>query len=134
MPLWNLDDNASFFKFLSFRLPFVLTWGNDDQRRREQIRQEASKVFPKNIPQAQWWAFRIYAEKERGAQEFDVDNIAKLIIDAFCEKRLIADQSRFLKLALYEDDTVSNVGIVQTGGKIVDKKSSTTVEIFGRRQ
>jgi len=134
MLLWNLDDNTKFFKLLSVQLPFVWTWGSkEDKDKREQIRQEVAKDFPQSIPDAQWWAFRIYAEKKIGGQEFDVDNVPKLIIDALCKDQIKRDNSQFRYLALYEDDTIAHIRLVQVGGEMTNEESSTTVEIFGRR-
>jgi hypothetical protein len=65
-----------------------------------------------------------------GVQEFDAENIPKLIVDAFCAKQIRNDGSQFPLLALYEDDTVSYVPLIQVFASIEGKDDETVIEIF----
>ena len=130
--MWNLDDDKFYFKLLDVTIPFAFTWGSDDHQKRETIRQAVASRFPSAIPKAQWWAFRLYAKKG-GSHGFDVENIPKLIVDSFAESQIIRDSSRYLELALYEDDQIDHVRMVQVSGEASTSGNTTRIEIFGRR-
>src|SRR6185503_1126603 len=105
--MWNLDDPTNYFKLLRADVPFAYAWGGNDRFRRERIREKAAEGFPKDVPPALWWAFRIYTRK---AGSFDVDNIPKLVVDAFCRRQITLDESAYDQVALFDDDIVSCVG------------------------
>jgi hypothetical protein len=91
----------------------------------------ASSNFPTSIPKVEWWAFRIFVRKV-GYRQFDIENVPKLIIDAFCQKQITRDGSVYKKIGLYKDDTIDYVRIVQVGGER-SAEDSTMVEIFGKK-
>ena len=128
---WNLDDDSIYFKLCNVSVTSAKTWGGEDREKREAIRKAAKASIPRFRPEARWWAFRIYVRK---IHDFDVDNIPKLVVDAFCSGQLRLDRSDHTKLGLYEDDTVANVGMVQVAGERVEADESTEIEIFGRRR
>ena len=78
--MWNLDDESLYFRLLNVTVPYAFTWGNKDREKRELIRKAVEPDFPADFPKARWWAFRIFASKRT---RFDVENIPKLIVDAF---------------------------------------------------
>jgi hypothetical protein len=94
--MWNLDDSGEFVRVLSLHVPWP---GFTDRERRERLREEALKHFagvPANID---WWAFRISVRKA-GQRAFDIENVPKPIIDAFCAQQIRNDGSRHAQLGL----------------------------------
>lgn len=65
--------------------------------------------------------------------KFDVDNIPKIVLDAFCAKQLKRDNSKYHSVSLYEDDTVRHVSMVQVAGEPSNGTFLTRIEVFGRR-
>jgi hypothetical protein len=84
------------------------------------------------VPGIKWWAFRIYVKKS-GNRPFDIENVPKLIVDAFSKKQIRDDKSQYTSLGLYDDDTIDYVRIVEVGGERTLNEDSTRVEIFGCR-
>ncbi|WP_126601588.1 hypothetical protein [Dictyobacter aurantiacus] len=112
------------------------TSASKTKSRREAIRAAAAtKISEEKIRNtrslAMWWAFRIYFHiKPRGSRPHDIENAAKLVVDAFSKKMLEADQSNFKDhLALFEDDSIEHVRIIEIGGQ-PDQHPKTIVEIF----
>ena len=109
--------------------------GHRDKEKREYIRKQALGSFPGNAAyvQGKKWAFRIHVKKS-GKRRFDVENVPKLIVDAFCNERIKKDKSNYVKVGLYEDDTVDHVELIQVSGERVNEKGEeeTGVEIFRR--
>lgn len=133
--MWNLDDTSKYLKVHSFTFNDVFTFGScDDKGRREDIRKAAAKDFPKCINKdIKWWAFRISVRTPSGG--IDVDNIPKIIIDAFCKKQIERDESEYPNVGLFEDDTIEFVKIVEVGviqdQEVKEEEKLTKVEIFG---
>jgi len=130
---WNLDDEDKYFKLFAAEIPYAYTWGccdkGRDRERRENIRRESVGEFPRDIPKARWWALRIFAEKQ--GDGWDVDNLSKLVVDAFCGKQLRDDNSEFQHMELYKDDTVEFVRMVQVAGEQSQHQDRTVIEVFG---
>jgi len=110
--------------------------GHTDKEKREYIREEAGIHFLKKAEGVlKWkWAFRIHFKKS-GKRRFDVENVPKLIVDAFCDNQIEKDKSKYGKVALYKDDTVDHVELIQVSGERVKVKDEeeTRVEIFRRQ-
>lgn len=130
--VWNLDDKAVYFQLLDTTIPYAFTWGSKDLEKRETIRKAVAPVFPATLPAANWWAFRIYVRKG-GVHSYDVENIPKLIVDAFSGSQLNRDRSSYRELELYDDDKVANVAMVLVAGETSNDGDSTRIEIFGRK-
>ncbi|HDP99068.1 MAG TPA: hypothetical protein ENN22_07795 [bacterium] len=134
--MWNLDDKARYVKVHSFSLPEAFTYadtreGQTDRDKRERIRAKAAEDFPENIPSIKWWAFRIFIKKS-GNRRFDIDNVPKLIVDAFCKRQIEEDRAQqYTKLGLFPDDTIHFVRIIEVGGMRSQDEDITKVEIFG---
>ena len=129
--MWDLEDQSLYFRLLNVTISHALTWGSGDLEKRETIRSAVASSFPAEIPPARWWAFRLYAKKG-GSHSYDVENIPKLIVDAFAGKQLRRDHSQYPQLELYEDDNVESVAMVQVAGEASEGGDSTRIEIFGR--
>jgi hypothetical protein len=129
--MWNLDDESRHTLIMRFALPKVLTWGSGDRQKRETIRQAALSAFPIPLPRHPAWAFRIYAAQSTAARCFDVDNVPKLIIDAFSAAQIRDDTSQYESLGLYETDTCEFVRMVQVAGARDGWENRTDVEVFG---
>jgi hypothetical protein len=82
------------------------------------------------VPNPRWWALRIYVKKS-GNRPFDIENVPKLIVDAFSRKQIQDDKSEYKYLGLYDDDTIDYVRIIEVGGERTSNVDSTMVEIFG---
>ena len=130
--MWNLDDNSKYVLVHQFEYPKAFTWGDKDPEKREFIRAEAKEGFPASIPDLAWWAFRIYVKKGMKAKKFDVDNVVKLVVDAFCRDEIVRDQSGYPELCLYEKDTIDVIRVIQVAGERTEGTDHTYVEIFGR--
>lgn len=133
--MWHLDDETKYVKVHSFTLPEAFTYadtreGQTDKDKRERIRAKAAEDFPNNIPPVKWWAFRISVKKS-GNRPFDIENVPKLIVDAFCEWQIQKDASEYIKLGLFEDDTIDFVRVIEVGGMRSQEENTTQVEIFG---
>ena len=66
------------------------------------------------------------------AKKFDVDNVVKLVVDAFCRDEIVRDQSGYPELCLYEKDTIDVIRVIQVAGERTEGTDHTYVEIFGR--
>lgn len=135
--MWDLHDERRYIPVARFDLPWAVTYadtrpGHTDLEKRERIREVASAAVSSIPPEAKQWAIRIFVRKA-GARRFDIENVPKLIVDAFCRRQISADGSQFADLALYEDDTVDYVTCLQVAGERIDGPESTTVEIFACR-
>ena len=128
--MWNLDDESVYFPMPVINIARSFTWGSGDLAKRELVREAATQVFPAQVPVANKWAFRILV---RRPDKFDVDNIPKIIVDAFCAKQLRSDRPKYLSVSLYEDDTVQHVTMVQVAGESSEGEFLTRIEVFGHR-
>ena len=134
--MWDLDDTASYAKVASFDFPWASTYadmrpGHTDKEKRERVRAIAANQLPSSIPHAKWWAFRIFVRKA-GGRPFDIENTLKVFIDSFSARQIRSDASQYQTVALYEDDTVDHVRIIQVGGERTSSNESTRVEIFAK--
>ena len=132
---WNLDNNPAYSLVTTFEYDAAFTYadmraGNTDKVKRELIRGFASLSFPAEIPHVKWWAFRIIVQKD-GTRAFDIENVPKLVIDSFCKKQIAKDGSSYLNLALYQDDTIDFVRLMQVAGTRIKGQSKTIVAIYG---
>ena len=134
--MWNLDNETVFARIHSFNYSKPVTYGDSrpghrDADKREGLRHAVIQDFPRDVPSADWWAFRISIRKT-GTSRFDVDNVNKIVIDTFCRKQIEADKSPHKRLGLYDDDTIDYVRMIQTYGER-SSEDSMLVEIFGRK-
>ena len=136
--MWNLDDETKYIKILSFIIPKAFTYGDTrvghtDKEKREYIRAEAAKSYPDSTTGFQSWAFRIFIKKS-GYRRFDIENVPKLFVDAFCKKQIQQDKSEYEKLGLFDDDTIDYVKTIEIGGTRTQYENVTKVEVFGFKQ
>ena len=129
--MWDLDDGRLYFKVISVTIPYAYTWGSEERNKREAIRRAVAPHFPAHVPPARWWAFRLYARK--AGDRWDVENIPKLLVDAFSGEQIEKDGSGYPQLRLYEKDTIEHVRMVQVAGEQFFDEDSTIIEIFGAR-
>lgn len=127
--MWNLDDPTLYFKFLSVSVDFSYTWGDSDRKKREDIRRAVALHWPSVASPAAWWAFRIYTHKK--GDNWDVENVPKLIVDAFSREQISKDNSSYSRIGLYPDDTVKFVRMVQVMADMARFREFTVIEIFG---
>jgi hypothetical protein len=135
--MWQLDDDSVYVRVHSFDLLEAFTYGNvrkgqRDRDKRERIRARAATGFPSSKPPGHWWAFRIYVKKS-GNRPFDIENVPKLIVDAFCKWQIEDDESEYRRLWLFEDDTIDHVRIGEVAGERTSNENATRVEIFRHR-
>ena len=121
---------------MKFELPWAWTYadmtpGRTDKEKREKIRDIAAKVMPADRPSGDsTWEFRICVRKA-GRRPFDIENVPKLIIDAFCARQIERDGSPHTSLGLYPDDTIDHVQILHVEGERVQgPDESTRIEII----
>lgn len=131
---WNLDNTLSYSHLTTFEYDAAFTYadmrpGSTDKEKRELIRGFASLSFPKEVPPAKWWAFRIVVQKG-GTRAFDIENVPKLIIDSFCKKQIVKDRSAYQRVGLYPDDTIDFVRIMQVAGSRMESTEKTMVAIY----
>ena len=106
-----------------FTLPEVRTWGgSDDGAFRQRVRESAG-LSPESAHDFMWFVFHIRAivgqSRNKTRQAPDVENIPKLIVDAFTG-------------VLYEDDNLHYVRGVQVEASWgADSEERTDVWIYG---
>jgi hypothetical protein len=133
--VWNLDDSSAYQRVLTFELPSASTWadmreGHRDVDKRNEIRKRASLAAPFVIPTSSKWAFRIQVWKN-GLRPFDIENVLKPIVDAFCRKQMTRDKwDGDERLRLYPDDSLDHVTMIQVAGGRTTGEPRTVVEIF----
>ncbi len=127
--MWNLDEWSNFFNFC---IPKAFVWGNGDKDKREYVRAIANNNFPGHVPLNVYWEFRIFVEKA-GNIDFDIDNVPKVIVDAFCQWQIQKDDSQYQRIALFEKDTIDFVRVIEVGGER-GANNMTKVEIFYRER
>lgn len=135
-PIWKLSDPQHYIAVLNFEYEAAFTYGDmrpgcTDKDKREKIRKVACSSFSGHVPSARWWAFRIGVHKA-GKGAFDIENVPKLVVDAFCQKQIRKDNSAFVNLGFYPDDTLDHVRIIQVSGERISNGSpeKTKVEVF----
>ena len=132
--MWDFSDSKEFFLIHHFKIPSIYTWGGKDLGKREDIRRCALKNFPQKPPKCKWYAFYIEIERNPLERPLDIENVPKLIIDAFSSDQIHKDKSRYSKTELYADDDLKHVRAVQIEGKFSNNGSNNTeVWIFGKR-
>lgn len=134
--LWNLDNQACWQRLVLLELPYAQTWadtrqGHTDREKRERIREAAINAIESEVSNTTKWAIRIEVWK-RGTRAFDIENVAKLIVDSFCMRQIKRDKSPFEQVGLYPDDSVDYVSMLQIAGHRTSVNDKTTIEIFAR--
>jgi len=131
--MWNFYDSKKFILIHHFNIEKIYTWGTEYKRKREEIRSYAIEKFPDKLHECDWYAF--YIEVERSSKRLiDIENVPKLIIDAFSIEQIDKDKSRYPKLGLYPNDSLKHVRAFQIQGKPIDnEKDNTKVWIFGKK-
>ncbi len=119
----------------SFNYPKAITYSREiDFENRELIRKAALDGFPSAIPAVKFWGFRIDVRKcSKPMKEFDIENVPKLIVDAFCKKQFktFDRMSQYKNVALYENDTIDTVRLLEVRGERVHGPDVTFVEVHG---
>jgi hypothetical protein len=132
--MWDLDDRRAFHCALDLVVPGAHTWANTspgktDRDHRERLRRLAAphvKPAPNSVA---WWAARIHVCKA-GRRPFDIENVAKPILDAFSETQVRKDRSAFPHLALYHDDAIDYVRILVLSGERTTSDESTHIQLY----
>ncbi|OBH94941.1 hypothetical protein A5678_04080 [Mycobacterium sp. E2733] len=131
-PNIDLDNTDRFSKVLDLKVRWTYSYadmrpGKTDREKREKYREAAAKKMTYPVPDALWWAFRISVEK--APRLLDLDNVAKLIVDAFCRNRIGKDNSAHRQVGLYDDDTLDYVRAIQMVGA-PGAADRTRIEVF----
>ncbi len=129
----NLDDTSRFAKVLDLGVLWAWSYadmqpGRTDREKREKYREAAAErgiIRPAADPL--WWAFRITVEKS--VRLLDIDNVAKLIVDAFCGWQIRRDNSPHTETELYPNDTLDYVRVLQVAGA-PGSGDRTRIEVF----
>lgn len=129
----NLFERNEFTLIHHFKFPHILTWGANDRKRREIIRQSAIKGFPKLILKYDWYGFHIKVSRNRHSRPLDIENVSKLIIDSFSQSQINRDKSSYPQLVLYEDDSLDYVRILHVEGEFTLEDDNTEVWIYGKK-
>jgi HEPN domain-containing protein len=136
----GLDDNKEYKLFFEFEFPHVFSYadtrpGHTDKEKRNLIREYAFEKCPDSTPSNTCWAISISVEYDKKKKRLiDIDNIPKLIIDAFCKKQIRSDKSyKYKKLGLYDDDTIVHINLLEVKGTL-GSRDSTKVQVFYMKQ
>lgn len=134
--MWNLDDTSIYRRVLRIDLPWAQTWadtrkGHTDLEKRERIRAIAAGVLTSPTPVAEKWAIRIQVWK-RGGRPFDIENVPKVIVDAFCKRQIERDGSTQTQVGLYPDDRIDHVAMLQVAGGRTNGPDKTVVEVYAQ--
>jgi len=130
----HLFDRSEFALFLHFKFRQILTWGADDRNSREVIRRSALENFPQNTPNYEWYGFYIKVRRNRFARPLDIENVPKLIVDAFSRNQIEKDQSNYAQVGIYDDDSLEYVRALQVEGEFTEDENSTEIWIYGKRR
>lgn len=126
-------DSSEFELFLHFKFQQILTWGNNDKDKREFIRQSALEGFPKQSQKYEWYAFNIKVNRNRFIkQQLDIENVPKLIIDAFSRNLISKDKSAYSQVGIYDDDSLEYVRVLYVEGELTNSEDSTEVWVYGK--
>jgi hypothetical protein len=68
-----------------------------------------------------------------GRRHFDIENVVKPIVDAFCAGQIKSDRSQYKNLGLHPDDTLDHVVLLEIAGSRIVGQATTRVEIFAVR-
>jgi len=132
--LWDFTDTKKFVLVHHFMIPKIYTWGEGEPRKREEIRKNASIDFPVKLPKCQWYAFCMRIKRSRFDRPLDIENVPKLIIDAFSKGIVDRDESLHANLVLYSDDDLEHARAFQVEADFSsDGTNSTEVWIYGKR-
>ena len=96
------------------------------------IRDAALVAFPTLPTDARYWGFNIHVRKKpRPKRDFDLENVPKLIVDAFCRKQIMSRKtpSNFAQVGLYDDDTIDHVRMISVSGERTAGPDETIIEI-----
>jgi hypothetical protein len=130
----NFQDAEEFVLIHHFKIAAIYTWGERERDKREEIRRSAMADFPSTPPKCQWYAFCIGINRSSSERPLDIENVPKLIIDAFSSGIIRKDKSRYTKLSLYPDDDLKHVRAFQIEGRFNNEgMNNTEVWIFGKR-
>lgn len=130
--IWDFDDIGKFRLVHHFNIPAIYTWGGNDRDRREDIRRYANVDFPHSSLNYEWYGFRIIVKRTLLGRDSDLDNVPKLIIDAFSGWQIDRDRSDYPQVELYKDDTVKWVRAIQVQSDFTHEQDRTEVWIFGK--
>jgi len=130
----NLDDKEKFTLIHHFRIPAIYTWGDRDVDKREEIRRIALKYFPTGPYDFEWYGFRIKVKRKVHGRDLDLENVPKLIIDAFSGWQIDRDRSTYPKVEIYKDDHLRWVRVIQIEGEFTRDEENTEVWVFGRKK
>lgn len=136
--MWDFDSQKEFVLIHNFEIPAIYTWGDKDKDKRESIRRSAIRNFVrKRKSDFQWYGFRIKIKRNAAGRELDIENVPKLILDAFSSKQIDQDNSTYKDipgLRLYPDDTLQYIRAIQIEGEFTKEEGDITqVWIFGKR-
>ena len=116
---------------LEFSYPHIFTHGERHKEKREKIRKAAFRTFKTQICYP-WYSFEINIQRSKQKQQLDVENVSKLIIDAFSGDIMERDNSKYRQLELYPDDDLRYVRHYYVEGALVDStQDNTAVKIYG---
>jgi hypothetical protein len=129
----TLDDDR-FTKVLQLRVNRVHTWadmtpGRTDRERRERLRSEAVACLRPVPGRVRWWAVRVTVSRAEGKRPLDIENVLKPVLDAFCARQVKRDKSQFPQAALYPDDSIDHVRVLQVEGQR-STADETLIEVF----
>lgn len=132
--MWNFRDPNEFVLIHHFTIPMIYTWSEKEREKREEIRWNALKDSPDSLIRGRWYAFYIEVDRANFERPLDIENVPKLIIDAFSSEIIEKDKSSYPKVALYPNDDLTYVRAFHIEGKLNDRGRNTTeVWIFGKK-
>ena len=108
--------------------------GNQDRKKREEIKRIALENFHRGSFDYEWYGFRIKVRRNKFGRDLDLDNVPKLIIDAFSGKQIDLDRSAYRKMKIYRNDTLRWIRSIQIEGKFTNGKDKTEVWIYGKNK
>jgi hypothetical protein len=123
-----------------FEISRSFTYGRTDKpeesdfSKRELIREAALRDFPSNVPPVDVWGFNIVVYRNLAKKgQFDIENVPKLIIDAFCGQQFKKwdKLSKYRHLALYPNDSIDIVRLLTVRGERIDGTDRMRIEIHG---
>jgi len=127
-------DPSEFELVLHFSFRQILTWGDNYKDKRDFIRRNALEEFPKYTKNYEWYAFLIKVRRNKLARPLDIENVPKLIIDAFSRRQIRLDKSVYPQVGIYDEDSLKYVRVLHVEGELANNEDNTEVWVYGRKR
>lgn len=126
-------DSREFQLVHHFKIGKIYSRGGRETQKREDIRRYATEGFPSGVFNYRWYGFHIKVNRNMLKKKLDLENVPKLIVEAFSGSKIEQDHSEYLQLELYPDDHLGYIKAIQAEGELTLDEDDAEVWIFGKK-